>query len=266
MHEARADIHIDATPEAVWRALTDPALVRRYFFGTELTTDWRVGSPIRYRGEWQGQAYEDRGAVLEVDRPRLIVTDFFSPSSGLPDEPANHQTVTYEVNAEDGGSRVTVVQDGNRDASGAQHAAANWQMMLDGLAALAPSVDTVVARFDVDGWEPASLDGIAGDWLGAVVMRKNYTAGILGTSVAHFLSSGEEQGRRGYLAAERIDGVLDDGRAGAFTVHHGGLELGNASAFAHVVPGSGTGDLAGLTGTGRIEHDDAGPYFVLDFD
>ena len=97
-------------------------------------------------------------------------------------------------------------------------------------------------------------------------MRKNYTAGILGTSVAHFLSSGEEQGRRGYLAAERIDGVLDDGRAGAFTVHHGGLELGNASAFAHVVPGSGTGDLAGLTGTGRIEHDDAGPYFVLDFD
>lgn len=266
MHEARADIHIRATPEAVWRALTDPALVRQYFFGTELSTDWQVGSPIRYRGEWQGKQYEDRGAVLEFDRPRLLVTDFYSPSSGLPDEPANHQTVTYEVVPEDAGSRVTVVQDGNRDEAGAQHAAANWRMMLDGLASLAPTLDTIVARFDVDGWEPASLEGIDGGWLDAVLMHKTFTSGIRGTSVAHFLSSGAEEGNRGYLAAERIEGVLDDGRAGAFTVHHGGMEPGHATAFAYVVPGSGEGDLAGITGTARIEHDDAGPFFVLDLD
>lgn len=264
MYEARADTHINATPEAVWRALTDPELVRQYFFGTELTTDWQIGSPIRYRGEWQGRQYEDWGAVLEVDRPRLLVTDFFSPSSGLPDVPANHQTVTYEIVPEDRGSRVTVIQDGNRDEAGAQHAAANWRMMLDGLASLAPTVDTVVARFEVDGWEAASLAGIDGDWLGAVLMRKTYTSGIVGTSVAHFISSGEDEGSRGYLAAERIDGVLDDGRRGSFTVHHGGLELDSSTSFAHVVPGSGTGDLAGLTGTGRIEHDEVGPYFVLD--
>ncbi|GHS86138.1 hypothetical protein AGMMS50218_05440 [Actinomycetota bacterium] len=266
-HEARAEVHVDAVPEAVWRALTDPALVREYFFGTTLVTDWRVGSPIVYRGEWEGRAYEDRGTVLEVDRPRRLVTDYFSPSSGLPDEPGNHQRVTYEVAPEDGGSRVTIVQDGNRDDEGAQHAAANWASVLGGLRDVAARVDTVVARFEVTGWEPAPLTGLDGDWLGAVVMRKAYTSGIRGTSVAHFVSSGAEESGRGYLAAERIEGTLADGRAGAVTIHHGALQHpDDPSAFLYVVPGTGTGDLAGVTGTGRIVHDAEGASLVLDLD
>jgi uncharacterized protein YndB with AHSA1/START domain len=269
-HEAHATVHVAATPEAVWRALTEPALVARYFFGTTLRTDWRVGSPIVYAGEWQGNAYEDRGTVLEVNAPRRLVTDYFSPSSGLPDEPANHQTVVYAIapdSAEDGGGcTVTIDQDNNRDVEGAAHASANWQAVLDGLADVAAGVDTVVARFAVTGWEPTPLAGIEGEWLGAVVMRKTYTAGIRGSSVASFVSSGDEEHGRGYLAAERIEGVFDDGRQGAFTVHHGALEHpDDPSAFAWVVPGSGTGDLAELRGSARIVHDDQGPFFVFDF-
>ena len=68
------------------------------------------------------------------------------------------------------------------------------------------TAETITARFDVTGWDPAELAGIDGDWVGAVVMRKTYTEGLVGESVAHFVSSGTEEGGRGYLAAERITG------------------------------------------------------------
>src|SRR5665647_1625112 len=121
----------------VWRALTEPELVKEYFFGTTLVTDWAVGSPIVYRGEWGGKAYEDKGVVLEADRPRRLVSTYFSAMSGLPDVPDNYQTVTYELSPEGSGTRLTVVQDNNRDDEAAEHSSANWAAVLDGLAAVA---------------------------------------------------------------------------------------------------------------------------------
>jgi hypothetical protein len=35
-------------------------------------TDWKEGSPIVHRGEYQGRPYEDRGEILEIDPPRLL--------------------------------------------------------------------------------------------------------------------------------------------------------------------------------------------------
>lgn len=122
-------------------------------------------------------------------------------------------------------------------------------------------------RFTVTGWEPAEVGGVEGDWVGAATMRKTYDEGLTGSSVAHFVASGDEEHGRGYLAAERIEGVLDDGRRGAFTVHHGALQSPeDPSAFGWIIPGSGTGDLAGLRGSARIRHDERGPLLELDLD
>ena len=121
------------------------------------------------------------------------------------------------------------------------------------------------ARFTVTEFEPTPLHGIDDDWVGAVTMRKDFTEGIVGSSIAHFVSSGDEEGGRGYLAVERITGTLDDGRSGAFTVHHGALaHPSDESAFGYIIPGTGTGDFAEFAGTARIIHDDEGPYFVFD--
>lgn len=57
---ATASIVIDAPRSKVWNALVDPAMVKQYLFGTTMTTDWAVGSPITYKGEWEGKSYEDR--------------------------------------------------------------------------------------------------------------------------------------------------------------------------------------------------------------
>ncbi len=61
---AKASILINAPVLKVWDALTQPDLIKQYLFGTEVTTDWKIGSPITYRGIWQSKPYEDKDKVL----------------------------------------------------------------------------------------------------------------------------------------------------------------------------------------------------------
>ena len=65
---AEKRITINASVDAVWQALTDPALVKRYLHGTNMETSWKVGGPITWKGEWKGKAYADKGTVLAVER------------------------------------------------------------------------------------------------------------------------------------------------------------------------------------------------------
>ena len=118
----------------------------------------------------------------------------------------------------------------------------------------------------MDGWDERPIQGISdessGGWVGAVEMRKTFTTGLVGTSVALFVSSGDVDGQRSYFAAERITAAVgDDQEQGSVTVHHGGLESAPDSWFGHIVPQSGTGAMAGWSGSARIIHDDQGAYF-----
>ncbi len=108
---AKASILINAPAAKVWDALTQPDLIKQYLFGTEVTTDWKVGSPITYRGVWQGKPYEDKGKVLEVEPGRRIVSTFWSSLSGVPDQPEYYKTVQYELSNQGSAMRLTVTQD-----------------------------------------------------------------------------------------------------------------------------------------------------------
>jgi len=70
--EAVKTVTIHATQREVWNALTNPAQVKQYLHGTEMSTDWKEGSPISWKGEWKGQSYEDKGTVLAVEPERLL--------------------------------------------------------------------------------------------------------------------------------------------------------------------------------------------------
>ena len=126
---AQATITIDAPIETVWEALTDPALVKQYFFGVNLETTWEVGGPIIYRGEWQGKTFEDRGTVLEIVRPTRLVTNYWSAALG-PDTPENRQTVTYLLDEQAGRTTVTIQQEGSKTSEAKEHSEGNWQMVL----------------------------------------------------------------------------------------------------------------------------------------
>jgi uncharacterized protein YndB with AHSA1/START domain len=130
---ATATLHIEAPPSKVWRALTDPAMIKQYLFGTEVSSSWQVGSPITYRGVWQGKPYEDKGTILQVEPEKLLVSSFWSALEGKPDLPENYKTVRYELLPEGSGTRVAIGNDNNDSPEAAEHTARNWQMVLEGL-------------------------------------------------------------------------------------------------------------------------------------
>lgn len=127
---AEASIEVAAPIERVWAALTEPALVKQYFFGTEMTTDWKVGSPITYRGEWERKPYEDRGTVLAFEPFHRLVFSYWSNFSGLPDTPENRQTIEQRVEARGSHTLVSISQDNAGTEEARDHSAANWAMVL----------------------------------------------------------------------------------------------------------------------------------------
>ncbi|HEY3792916.1 MAG TPA: SRPBCC family protein [Bradyrhizobium sp.] len=66
-------IYIETTPEKLWEALTNAEFTKRYWFGTELTSDWKVGS--RYALVMDGTT-TDVGEILEADPPRRLSYTF----------------------------------------------------------------------------------------------------------------------------------------------------------------------------------------------
>jgi uncharacterized protein YndB with AHSA1/START domain len=132
-YTAVATTIVNAPASKVWEALTKPELIKRYMFGTDVISDWKVGSPITYRGEWEGKPFEDKGKVLEVEREKSLITTHWSPLSGVPDSPENYHTVAYQLAEKNGKTKITITQDKNASEEEKEHSEKNWSMMLDGL-------------------------------------------------------------------------------------------------------------------------------------
>jgi hypothetical protein len=130
-----------------------------------------------------------------------------------------------------------------------------------------PTVAT--AEFSITTWEPTPYDEeVAGPKMTRTVVNKTFTGALTGSSVAELLTCESASGSAGYVAMERVEGTLD-GRAGTFVIQHGGLfdaVTGKATPYGAIVPGSGTGELAGLRGSAEYKHDDSGAILTLHYD
>ena len=136
--EAITSVVIDAPRATVWDTLTDPAKVKQYLHRTDMSTDWTVGSPIIWRGEWKGHSYVDKGTVLACEPERLLRYTHWSPMGGTADAPENYHTVTYELADESGKTRLTLTQDNNATQAEADTMAENnWGPVLQSLKATA---------------------------------------------------------------------------------------------------------------------------------
>jgi uncharacterized protein YndB with AHSA1/START domain len=132
-HVATAETEIDASPAEVWAALTDPEQIKEYMFGSQVVTDWKQGSPIVWKGEYEGKKYEDKGEIVEIEPERSLKVTHFSPLSGKEDRPENYHTLLYELEERGGKTRVSISQDNNPSEEAAEHSRTNWEKMLAGL-------------------------------------------------------------------------------------------------------------------------------------
>jgi uncharacterized protein YndB with AHSA1/START domain len=132
-HVAHATTTIAASADRVWDALTNPATIKQYMFGATVTSTWRVGDAITWKGEMKGKTYEDRGRILRSEPNRLIEYTHFSPMSGQPDAPENHHVVTVTLSPATNGTRVDLAQTKNPTDDARRHSEENWNQMLAGL-------------------------------------------------------------------------------------------------------------------------------------
>ncbi len=131
-HQSRYQTIIKASVEKVWKALTNPKMVKQYFFGSNQETDWKVGSPILWTGEYEGITYVDKGVVLEFLPNEKLSYSYLSSWSGLEDKPENYLWVSYEIKPTDIGTELIIIQS-NYDEEKVKHSAENWAVVIDGL-------------------------------------------------------------------------------------------------------------------------------------
>jgi hypothetical protein len=125
-----------------------------------------------------------------------------------------------------------------------------------------------VSPFNLDSFDGDSISDTDGVGIGRAQISKTFTGDLVGTGVVEMLTTVcGESGSRAYVAMERIEGTLA-GRTGSFVLHHSATATASGqSATWTVVPDSGTGELAGITGTGDIAIAPDGSHtFTLDYD
>ena len=131
----------------------------------------------------------------------------------------------------------------------------------------------IVAAFAVTGWEetPYGEEG-DGPSLGEALVLKSYSGELEGVGRARLLmcraDPGSNSENAGYVASERVEGRLA-GKSGTFVLQHWGVVAAGSPprTAGHVVPGSGTGELAGLTGTMEIAVTEDGTHtLALDYE
>jgi uncharacterized protein YndB with AHSA1/START domain len=130
---AKSSISVNVPVIKVWDALTKPSIIKKYMFGTEVVSDWKVGSSIVWKGIWKDKPYEDKGVILKIVPGQTLQYTHFSLLSGAPDVPENYHTLTYELSAEGDNTRVLLSQDNNSTEEDLKHSQQMWNSMLAGL-------------------------------------------------------------------------------------------------------------------------------------
>ena len=133
MFIAKSETIINAPAPKVWQALTDPAMVKQWLFGTEMVADWKVGGQIRYKGVWEGKPYEDKGEILELVPEQKLITTYWSGFAGKEDKPENYQKVSYLLSEVSDGTKLTLIQENIPTAEAAKHSEGNWNLVLQAM-------------------------------------------------------------------------------------------------------------------------------------
>ena len=105
-------IAINAPASKVWDALTNPEQTKKYMFGCETISDWKPGSPLLWRGEYEGtEMVFVKGNIVSIEPGKFLAYTTIDPNSTtVEDIPENYLTVTYDLREQDGQTTLNVTQ------------------------------------------------------------------------------------------------------------------------------------------------------------
>ena len=124
-------MQIDAPVAAVWEGLTNPAMISKYLHGTNVETDWKVGSPILFSGNWNGKEYVDKGVIMEIQNEKLLRYTWLSSMSGLEDKEENYSVISFVIRPEKEGTHLKLTQENIATEEGKEQSQKNWEAVLE---------------------------------------------------------------------------------------------------------------------------------------
>jgi uncharacterized protein YndB with AHSA1/START domain len=127
---AKIELQVNAPVSTVWDGLTNPDKIKKYLFGTEAVSDWKKGSTLIFRGEWEGKQYEDRGTIKEIIPNKILHYTYWSSMSGSEDKPENYANIIYEVEPSGSGTKLTITQDNIPNEERKEKAENDWNFVL----------------------------------------------------------------------------------------------------------------------------------------
>src|ERR1700674_1647724 len=110
---AQSSIQINNTIDEAWKALIDPEIVEKYMLGSQQLSDWKKGSSIIWKKDFNGRQFVDRGEILEITPRKRLKYTHYSPASGRPDTPENYQTVSVTLKENSKGTLLELTSDNN---------------------------------------------------------------------------------------------------------------------------------------------------------
>ena len=134
----RNSITIDAPAEKVWDILTNPEQTKKYMFGCETVSDWKPGSSLLWKGDYEGKEMVFvKGDIVDIDPGKYLAYTTIDPNSTIDDVSENYLTVTYTLSETNGQLLLTVTQgdytkvaDGERRYKEASNNGEGWNPLL----------------------------------------------------------------------------------------------------------------------------------------
>lgn len=105
-------ITIQAPAAKVWNALTNPEMTKKYMFGCEALSDWKPGSPLIWKGNFNGvEMVAVKGQIVKIEPGKFLAYTTIDPNNpAVPDLPENYLTVTYDLSEQNSHTLLTVTQ------------------------------------------------------------------------------------------------------------------------------------------------------------
>lgn len=141
-------ISIKAPASKVWDALVNPEQTKKYMFGCETVSDWKPGSTLLWRGNWEGKEMVFvKGAIVSIEPEKFLAYTVIDPlNTAIEDIPENYLTVTYSLVSANGDTLLTVTQgdyskvaEGEKRYNDSYNNGEGWNPILQQIKALAES-------------------------------------------------------------------------------------------------------------------------------